>query len=542
MTNQVVETLSRLGVASLVSYIGEDKVSRFHSLAMPITSELLSEILYGEKGINVFRHGGLRAELLASLGAGYINESLGDSGSAYERVQGFNNFSWGNNSKSKKFLNLFGLDDSVLENRVESLPAVQDIDVPFCLHPYQNWVRKEIIAFFGDCHKTRTLVHMPTGAGKTRTTMEAVCDFIRCANEDKYSILWLAHSEELCEQAIESFQVSWRKMGTENVKVVRMWGGNAVSLVDDESPIFVVMSFQTAYNLLMATKNDRFQLAGIIKKKCGLIVVDEAHQSTATTYKDVINLFSRRDTKLVGLTATPGRHHVGSDSDSTVELSNFYQNNKINIVGDAGEHLDNPIEFLTNKGVLAHLERYSIDSGIDVELTESEKRKMERLLDIPSSVLKKLGESEIRTNLVAAQVIHLALERGLPTIVFAPSKDNAIELATLLTLKGCRSAAVTSETPSQDRRDIIDGFKNSNLPALINFGVLTTGFDAPNIKAVVIARPTTSVVLYSQMIGRGLRGPMMGGEKHCILVDVLDNLQNMPDADQAFTFFDEFYE
>ena len=54
-------------------------------------------------------------------------------------------------------------------------------------------------------------------------------------------------------------------------------------------------------------------------------------------------------------------------------------------------------------------------------------------------------------------------------------------------------------------------------------------------------RPTTSVVLYSQMIGRGLRGPLMGGGAECYLVDVIDNLVNMPDASQAFTFFDEHY-
>ena len=56
-----------------------------------------------------------------------------------------------------------------------------------------------------------------------------------------------------------------------------------------------------------------------------------------------------------------------------------------------------------------------------------------------------------------------------------------------------------------------------------------------------MARPTTSVVLYSQMIGRGLRGPKMGGEEECYLVDVVDNIVNMPDSDQAFTYFNEYY-
>ena len=320
-----------------------------------------------------------------------------------------------------------------------------------------------------------------------------------------------------------------------------MWGGRRVDLSQDHSIFFLVISFQTAYGLITSGDDGRFKQSALIRQRAGLLVVDEAHQSTATTYREVIDVFSGRGTKIIGLTATPGRHHVGADHDPTVELSGFYQNNKINIVGDNGEELDNPIEFLTNKGVLAVLNKYKLDSGVDIELSDREKLQMEKLLDVPASVLKKLGKNEQRTNLIAAQAIKLALEKQLPTIIFAPSKDNAVELATLLTLKNCKSAAITADNTSHERQDIIREFKAGELPVLVNFGVLTTGFDAPNIKAVIIARPTTSVVLYSQMIGRGLRGPLMGGEPECALVDVIDNLVNMPSSEQAFTYFDSFY-
>ena len=71
---------------------------------------------------------------------------------------------------------------------------------------------------------------------------------------------------------------------------------------------------------------------------------------------------------------------------------------------------------------------------------------------------------------------------------------------------------------------------------------MTTGFDAPKTEAVVIARPTTSVVLYSQMVGRGLRGAQVGGTATCTVVDVVDNIINLPDVPQAFTFLTSILE
>mgnify|MGYP002526223809 CR=1 FL=1 len=64
-------------------------------------------------------------------------------------------------------------------------------------------------------------------------------------------------------------------------------------------------------------------------------------------------------------------------------------------------------------------------------------------------------------------------------------------------------------------------FKTGKNNIIINYGILTTGFDSPMIESLFITRPTQSIVLYSQMIGRGLRGPEVGGTKECIVVDVI---------------------
>ena len=269
--------------------------------------------------------------------------------------------------------------------------------------------------------------------------------------------------------------------------------------------------------------------------------MDEAHQSTAPTYRQAIELFANRDTKVLGLTATPGRHHVDQDGEETDELVNFYCNRKISIVGDNGEELENPIQFLTESGILARVDRFRLNSDQDFGLTPSEVRYVSEQLEIPSSVLKKIGKNAARTNLVASHASKLVSDEDSSVIIFAPSKDNAIELASLLLYKGIEARSVTGETSAVSRRESIQQFQAGTVNVLVNFGVLTTGFDAPNIDAVIVARPTTSVVLYSQMIGRGLRGTAMGGTESCKIIDVVDNIMNMPEADEAFRFFDQYY-
>ena len=83
--------------------------------------------------------------------------------------------------------------------------------------------------------------------------------------------------------------------------------------------------------------------------------------------------------------------------------------------------------------------------------------------------------------------------------------------------------------------------KNSDLNILLNYGVLTTGFDAPKTDVVFIARPTASIVLYSQIIGRGLRGPNIGGTKECKIINVKDNIVGLPNYDKIYEYFDDYY-
>ena len=90
---------------------------------------------------------------------------------------------------------------------------------------------------------------------------------------------------------------------------------------------------------------------------------------------------------------------------------------------------------------------------------------------------------------------------------------------------------------------LIDQYRNSDeIKILINYGVLTTGFDAPKTNIAMITRPTQSVVLYSQMVGRASRGPRAGGNKNCKIITIVDQIPGFRALSEAFAYWDDLWE
>lgn len=519
--------LSKVSITSLSQFIGNDRAQWLSDMGIGINQNSLADLCIVESGIHFLSIGNIRNEILYSLGFDEIF------------IKQFEGLSVGQNNKTRKLLAALQLSQGLIPpKRLKRVP-LETISSEKCLFPYQNWMRKSIGQFLRDNSKKRAIVHMPTGAGKTRTSMEGIVDFVRSLVESRVSVIWVAHSEELCEQAYEQMVSLWRKHATEEANIVRLWGGNSGVALADDKPNFVITSFQTIHSMISSHKNESFYRVSMLKGMNALLVVDEAHQSTADTYQSVIEFLTNNESKVLGLTATPGRDYLKGQGTATQELAAFYENNKLNIVDDEGRQLEDPIKYLQDKKVLAKVERIKLETNTYVQLTPNERSKVEECLEIPGSVLHRLSNDNQRTNLIVAQTMILAVERKLQTIVFAASKQNAIDMAVLLQLNGCSAAAITDD--STDRTLSIESFKNGDVKVLTNYGVLSTGFDAPNVGAVVIGRPTLSVVLYSQMIGRGLRGELMGGLSSCVLLDVIDNIENMPPSEQAFTYFDNHY-
>src|SRR5690606_14200005 len=128
--------------------------------------------------------------------------------------------------------------------------------------------------------------------------------------------------------------------------------------------------------------------------------------------------------------------------------------------------------------------------------------------------------------------------------VFATTVEHSDLLAYVLRARGLWARSVTGSTPGSERLAILDQFKaSSDEPRVVcNFGVLTTGFDAPQTSAAVIARPTTSLVLYSQMVGRAIRGPEAGGNAAAEIVTVVDSaLPGFGDVREAFLNWEDVW-
>jgi len=136
------------------------------------------------------------------------------------------------------------------------------------------------------------------------------------------------------------------------------------------------------------------------------------------------------------------------------------------------------------------------------------------------------------------------LKKHQRVILFASSVNHAKLMTAILSAKGYDADVVTGETPSGSRERAIRKFKggDSTPQILCNYGVLTTGFDAPKTSATLIARPTKSLVLYSQMVGRAIRGPKQGGNKTADIVTVVDpGLPGFGSIAQAFLNWEDVW-
>ena len=404
------------------------------------------------------------------------------------------------------------------------------------LFDHQIVACRRAISFLDSPERPRVLLHMPTGAGKTRTAMNLIAHFIRHHMAKDDVILWLAHSEELCEQAAEEFEKSWAALGIRNVDLHRCFGSHDIDLAKVDSGL-IVGGLQMMFSRSQREQNVFLRIA----QKTKLVVMDEAHQAIAPTYQHILDIIAADpNTAILGLSATPGRSTIDAHED--LKLANFFDRKKVTL---EVEGYDSPVEFLQDEGYLAKVnyERLTYAPSGEFELSQKERSVLQDGLDVPSSVLKKLGADEKRNLLVLSRILDEAINTDSKIIVFACSVDHAHLLANILTVKGVKAAAVTSRTRSDHRRKLIREFRDSDeVQVLTNYGVLTTGFDAPRTNVAVVARPTNSVVLFSQMIGRAARGVKAGGNKECKVITIVDELPGFRSIAEAFEYWDEIWD
>ena len=155
----------------------------------------------------------------------------------------------------------------------------------------------------------------------------------------------------------------------------------------------------------------------------------------------------------------------------------------------------------------------------------------------PSNTLGwKTDQIKQRNDQIIKQ-IERAIHENQSTIVFACTKDHVLALTALCRARGIDSGFIIGEVPQSERIKLLTRFRSGDLRVLINHEILSTGVDLPKVDKLIITRPVGSPILYSQILGRALRGPKNGGNSINYVVNISDNLENFPSASHVYKSF-----
>lgn len=333
------------------------------------------------------------------------------------------------------------------------------------LRPYQDRCVNAVFDALGS-HRS-ALVDMATGLGKTVI-------FSHVADRWPGRVLIMAHRDELIRQAADKVQaITGVRPGIE-MAGERVYENGGIG-----RPKVVIASVQTL------TSGDR--LAKFDPSQFGLVITDEAHRGVAKSYRRVFAYFDRNpDSRRLGVTATPLRA-------DQLALGQVFETVAFRY----------PIEDGIADGWLVPVAQHAVHvDGLDFS------RLRTIAGDFHEGELEKILTEEAVLHKVAAPVVELAGSR--PTLVFCCSVKHAELMAAVLNRYKSHSAEfLCGASDPSHRAERVQAFRAGRLQFLCNCLLMTEGFDAPPTALVVMARPTKSLSLYCQLIGRGTR-PLPG--------------------------------
>jgi len=433
-----------------------------------------------------------------------------------------------NTAEARAFVTALGFPEAFAEAAAARRDPEEIITGPISLpplHDFQTEVLDSIRTLLvSGMARRRAVVSLPTGGGKTRVTVEAAVKLVLAPVSRQRSVIWIAQSDELCEQAVQAFRQVWLNVGAQrtDLRIVRLWGGNPNPAQQDPGkPQVIVASIQTLNARMGSSSLEWLQ-------QPGMVVVDECHHAITPSYTDLLRWLdaeaqgsgstAKNEPPILGLSATPFR----MDDDESRRLAARFGN--LWFPSDqAGLHAR-----LLTQGVLAKVDNEPLESGtglteeesrlLEIHGTRSEGIDFERAIEALNQRLAGVEERNRRI----VECVQQSPQHSI--LLFANSVPHASELSVRLNLLGIPAAAVSGETPRTTRRYFLERFQRGELRVLCNHSVLTTGFDAPRTDMILIARQVFSPVRYMQIVGRGLRGEKNGGTPRCRIVTVIDNL------------------
>lgn len=329
-------------------------------------------------------------------------------------------------------------------------------------------------------NKQSALIVMATGLGKTFVFTNIINHFSELGRT-----MIIGHREELITQAADH--------------VVRITGETAdVEMADQYATLHDIFKSKVVVSTVQTqiAGRDGGRMTRFEPKEFVLLIIDEAHHATAKSYRKLIEHYRQNETiKILGVTATPDRTDEEALGQIFDEVAYEY---------DIRNGIDDGWLVPINQQMI------SID-GLDYSKIRTTAG------DLNGKDLAEVLEFESNLHAIASPTIELTGDKK--TLVFAASVAQAERLTEIINRHKYNSARfVCGKTPKEIRRGMLKDYAAGCFQYLVNVGVATEGFDMPDINCIIMARPTKSRCLYTQMSGRGCR-PLPG------LVDNGDNAE-----------------
>ena len=343
------------------------------------------------------------------------------------------------------------------------------------LRDYQKENKQKIFEAWKTCNSV--MLQMPTGTGKTRLFVSLIRDLFDYCAQTKYAVkvLILVHRTELIDQIDEELSLKYSL------------GHGIIQSGDRERKVYPIQiaSVQTLSR----------RLKNWVDKAFDFIIVDEAHHITAQSYRNIISSFPKA--KLLGVTATPCRLSGEGFSDIFEKLI-----------------ISRPVKDFIKQGYLSEYDYYSVGRGSYIQKQIDAIKKFSQG-DYDEQEMERVCDNDH----IRAQVVetYLKYANGKKGIVYTINKEHNKNLCNAFKTAGVCAVAIDSDTSRDDRSQCIDDFKAGKITIICNVNLFTEGFDCPDIEFIQLARPTKSLALYLQQVGRGLR--ISGNKEKTIFLD-----------------------
>ncbi len=344
------------------------------------------------------------------------------------------------------------------------------------LYPYQSEAKAKIYKMWTQLRSI--MFQMPTGTGKTHLFVSISRDLHEWGIQHKTAvkILFLAHRRELIKQIKEKLSLKYGLAA----------GTIMANNMEEKYLPYQVASVQTLIRRIGDWKDKDFDI----------IIVDEAHHVKADSYKTILRAFPHA--KVLGVTATPYRMSHESFRPEFDDLIT-----------------SRPVAQFIKEGWLCDYEYYSIrpESRIQMDIESINRFAMDGdYLDEAAEYV--MDRDEIRAGIVSSYE-HYA--KGKKGIVYTITKAHNMHVCNKFRAHGYKAVAIDDSTPANEREEYVNDFKSGKIDIICNVNIFSEGFDCPDVEFIQLARPTKSLSMYLQQVGRGLR--VADGKEKVILLD-----------------------